>query len=40
MLDLFKKLIAESRKFAKKEKLNKADVKKKAVKEIRRENRS
>ena len=38
-LDSFKKLIEESRKFAKKEKLNKGDVQK-AIKEVRRENRT
>lgn len=38
-LDSFKKLIEESRKFAKKEKLSKADVQK-SIKEVRRENRT
>ncbi|MDG5816643.1 AbrB/MazE/SpoVT family DNA-binding domain-containing protein [Chitinispirillales bacterium ANBcel5] len=38
-LDSFKKLIEESRKFAKKEKLTKSDVQK-AIKEVRRENRT
>lgn len=37
-LNSFKKLIEESRKFAKKEKLDKADVQK-AIKDVRRENR-
>jgi AbrB family looped-hinge helix DNA binding protein len=38
-MESFKKLIEESRKFAKKEKLKKSDIKK-AVEEARRENRS
>ncbi len=37
-MESFKKLIVESRKYAKKEKLKKSDVKK-AIKESRRENR-
>lgn len=38
-MEVFKKLIEESRKFAKKEKLEKADVEK-AIKDVRRANRS
>jgi antitoxin PrlF len=38
-LEVFKKLIEESRKFAKKEKLEKADVEK-AIKDVRSANRS